>query len=129
LLLRVVVHAADIQDRDGAWRLLVGVGRLFPRLAKVWVDGGYAGELLHRAQHLLGLVLEVVKRPDDQHGFVLLPRRWVVERSFAWYGRNRRLSKDYEIDPMYSESMVYLASIQLMLRRLAHAPPTASLTT
>lgn len=93
------------------------VGR-FPRLQLIWADGGYAGKLIDWVKELGGWVLQIVRRPDDVKGFVLLPRRWVVERTFGWLGRYRRLSKDYEERTESSESMVYLAMINLMSRRL-----------
>jgi transposase len=119
LLLGVLVTTAGLPDADGARWLLAAFAAKFRRLAKLWADHAYAGDLVGWAQRCFGLDLETVERPAGQRGFVLLPRRWPVERSFAWYGRNRRLSKDYEIDPFYSESWIYLASIQLMLKRLA----------
>ena len=124
LLLRVVVQPAGtrvrvLQDRDGACTLLRHVRATFPRLVKIWVDRGYEGDLVAWAREQLGVELEIVRRDDGQRGFVVLPRRWVVERTFAWFGWNRRLSRDYEYFTEYSESWVYLASIQLMLRRLA----------
>ena len=97
LLLAVVVHPADIQDRDGA-KLVINklVGR-FPYLRLIWADAGYAGQLVDWVMSLSGWVLEIVRRPRDSHHFEVLPRRWVVERTLAWLGRNRRLSKDYEV--------------------------------
>jgi putative transposase len=118
LLLAVVVHAASLQDRDGA---KLGLARLvgrFPRLRLIWADGGYAGQLVAWAQALGGWLLEIVKRPENARGFAVLPRRWVVERTLAWLGRYRRLSKDYEARPESSEAMIYLAMINLMLHRL-----------
>jgi putative transposase len=119
LLLAVVVHAADVQDRDGAKRVLAELGGRFPRLAKIWADGGYAGALVGWAKERGGWVLGIVKRPDDARGFAVLPKRWIVERTFAWLGRSRRLSKDYEALPATSEAWIRIAMIQLMLRRLA----------
>jgi putative transposase len=122
LLIAVVVHPATIQDRDGAKQVLELIRGRFHRLKKIWADGGYAGALIEwvwgtfRAR---GLVLEIVKRTDGMKGFVVLPRRWVVERTFGWLGRNRRLSKDYEEKPASSEAMVKIAMIHLMARRLA----------
>ena len=118
LLLVVVVHAANIQDRDGAkWALNRLVGK-FGRLKRIWADGGYAGQLIEWARQLGRWVLEIVKRSDDLTGFVVLPKRWIVERTFSWFGRYRRLSKDYETLPESSESVIYLAMTHLMLRRL-----------
>ena len=93
------------------------VGR-FPRLRLIWADGGYAGKLVEWTAYLGHWVLEIVRRSDDTSGFRVLPRRWVVERTFGWLGRYRRLSKDYEEYPDTSESMIYLAMINLMTRRL-----------
>ena len=122
LLMCVVVHAADVQDRDGAKLLLAGLARRFGRLRLIWADGGYAGKLVEWVRGLRRrgrLRLEIVKRSDDAKGFVVLPRRWVVERTFAWLGRWRRLSKDYEATLASSEAMVKLAAIHMMARRLA----------
>ncbi len=118
LLLVVVVHAATIQDRDGARLVLDGLLGRFPRLVLIWADGGYAGKLVEWAKEVGNWTREIVKRPDDARGFVVLPRRWVVERTFAWLGRCRRLSKDYEERPEMSEAMIRLAMIHLMLKRL-----------
>ena len=118
LLLAVVVHAADLQDRDGAKLVLHKLKGRFPRLRLIWADGGYAGQLVEWVHQLGGWLLEIVKRPQESR-FVVLPRRWVVERTFAWLGRHRRLSKDYEALPETSEAFIYIAMTQLMLRRLA----------
>jgi len=122
LLLTVVVHAANIQDRDGAKLVLEKARGKFLRLALVWADGGYAGKLSEWVKETCGWLLEIVKRSDDMQGFVVLPRRWVVERTFGWLGRCRRLSKDYEEQTESSEAMVLLAMIQLMLKRLEPTP-------
>jgi len=119
LVLVVVVHTANIQDRDGARLLLAKAKGLFPRLQRIWADGGYAGKLIGWLQETCGWVLEIIKRNDTVKGFKLLPRRWVVERTFGWLGRYRRLSKDYECLPGSSEAMVYWAMTRLMVRRLA----------
>jgi putative transposase len=118
LLLLVVVHAANVQDRDGARLLLDKAKGLFPRLQRIWADGGYAGQLIGWVQATCGWVLEIIKRTDVVKGFKLLPRRWVVERTFGWMGRYRRLSKDYERLPASSEAMVYWTMTRLMIRRL-----------
>ena len=94
LLLAVVVHPADIQDRDGAKLVLAKVRGRRPRLQLVWADGGYAGQLVDWVRTQCGWLLQTVLRPVGVKGFVLLPRRWVVERTFGWLGRYRRLSKD-----------------------------------
>ena len=119
LVLKAVVHAADIQDRAGAKLLLEPVKDLLPRLQLIWADGNYSGQLIDWVKETCGWVLEIVKRSDDQTGFVVLPRRWVVERTFGWLGRYRRLSKDYEQLPQISEATVYAAMTHLMVRRLA----------
>lgn len=119
LILAVVVTAASVQDRAGAKLVLARLAPGFPRLARIWADGAYAGALIDWVVATLGCVLEIVKRSDDQTGFVVLPKRWIVERTFGWFGRYRRLSKDYEELPASSEAMVYIAMIQLMLHRLA----------
>lgn len=118
LLLAVTVHAANVQDRDGAKLVLQKLAGRFPRLQLIWADGGYAGQLIAWVQELGGWLLEIVKRPDESR-FVVLPRRWVVERTFAWLGRHRRLSKDYEALPESSETFILIATIYLMLHRLA----------
>jgi len=124
LVLLVVVHAANIQDRDGAKLVFEKARKLCPRLRLIWADGGYAGKLVAWVQSVCSWVLEIVKRNDDVKGFKLLPRRWVVERTFGWLGRNRRLSKDYERQTETSEAMIYWAMIRLMARRLARATVT-----
>jgi putative transposase len=118
MLLAVVVHAADIQDRDGAKLVLGKLLGQFWRLKLIWADGGYAGKLIEWTWELGHWVLEIVKRSDDVRGFKVLPKRWIVERTFSWFGRYRRLSKDYETLTESSESMIYLAMIHLMVRRL-----------
>lgn len=114
-----VVHRADIQDRDGAKLVLEKLGNRFPRLQKIWADGGYAGKLVDWVQELGPWALEIVKRSDTAVGFEVLPHRWIVERTFAWLGRFRRLSKDYEALIETSEAMIWIAMIRLMVRRLA----------
>ena len=118
LILAVVVHAASIQDRDGARLVLSKLKGRFPRLKLIWADGGYAGQLVDWVKQFGNWVLEIVKRSDDVKGFVVIPHRWVVERTFAWLGKFRRLSKDYEALPETSESLIYAAMIHIMLRRL-----------
>jgi putative transposase len=120
LLLGVVVHAASIQDADGAGSLLGRIKPLYCWLRAVFADGGYNRVPALLACFLLGLALLIVSRPRGAKGFVLLPRRWVVERTFGWLGRWRRLSRDYEHLPEVSEAMVTLAMIRLMLHRAVH---------
>ena len=114
------MHAADIQDRDGAKLVLNKLTEAtIDRLQKVWADGGYRGKLIDWVKDQLEIVLEIVSRDPNQSGFQVLPRRWVVERTFAWLGRYRRLSKDYEKCTKSSEDIVYIASIHTMIKRLA----------
>ena len=113
----MVVHPADVQDRDGAKLVLDKARGLFPSLRLIWADGGYAGALIEWVQATCGCVLQTVLRPVGVKGFVLLPRRWVVERTFGWLYRYRRLSKDYEYLTSVSETMIVVAMIQLMARR------------
>ena len=122
LVLVAVVHPADIQDRDGAKLVLALIKHTFVRLRLIWADGGYAGQLLDWVRSLRKrnrLNMEIVKRTDDIKGFKVLPRRWVVERTFGWLGRHRRFSKDDEYLPATSEAIISIAMIGLMLRRLA----------
>ena len=121
LVLTIVVHAANIQDRDGAKQVFDKATGIFPRLKHIWADGGYAGKLIDWVKQTKGWVLEIIKRNANQEGFHVLARRWVVERTFAWLGRCRRLSKDYEEFTESSEAMIHVAMIQLMLRRLTTA--------
>ena len=117
LLLAVVVHPANVQDRDGAKLVLDKAWGWFPSLRLIWADGGYAGALVEWVRTTYGWVLQTVLRPIGVRGFVLLPRRWVVERRFGWLYRYRRLSKDYEYLTSVSETMIVVAMIQLMARR------------
>ena len=117
LIVGLAVHAGDVQDRDGAELVLVDIAGRFTRMKKLWADGGYRGELVDNVKRWYGRTLEIVKR-SDTHKFVVLPKRWIVERTFAWLGKYRRLSKDYESDPRSSETMIRLALINLMLHRL-----------
>ncbi len=118
LVMKAVVHSAKIQDREGATLVFQKMDKVFPRLKLIWADGGYSGQLIEVAKKILGIKLEIVKRSDDVKGFKILPRRWVVERTFGWLGRSRRLSKNYERLSSSSESMIYIAMIRLMARRL-----------
>lgn len=121
-LLEVVVHAANIQDYDGAKLVLTQLSQTVSTLQKLWADGMYKkGGLIDWVRENLHLVLDIVEREPGQVGFKVLPRRWVVERTFAWLGRYRRLSKDYEKCTKSSEGMVYIASIHTLLKRLAPA--------
>jgi putative transposase len=119
LLLIVVVHAANIQDRDGAKSVLEKAKGKCSRLQLIWADGGYAGKLIEWVKATCGWVLEIVRRCDDVKGFQVIPHRWVVERTFGWLGRYRRLSKDYEGLVETSEAMIYATMVHLMVRRLS----------
>jgi putative transposase len=136
LVVTLKVHAANISDRDGAQLVLDDMPKRFPRIRKLWTDSGYNGRFrTWAAEHLAKWDVEIVKHwwtgikgvwvgPDQEpptipSGFHVLPKRWIVERTFAWLDQNRRLSKDYERLPMTSETFMYVAMIRLMLRRLA----------
>jgi putative transposase len=137
LILDVLVHPANITDRQGAKLLLEPLKGVFPRLKLIWADSGYAGKLEEWVKHTLGWTLEIVKRPFEgvryvwvpqgveppeiPRGFVVVKRRWVVERTFGWLGRSRRLSKDYEHLSESEESWIYIAMLRLMLARLARS--------
>jgi putative transposase len=121
LIWGVVVHSAEVQDRDGAKFVLEKVEGEFSRLKLIWADGGYAGQLIEWVKRLCGSTLEIVKRNDDAKGFVVLPKRWIVERTFGWFGWYRRLSKDYEEQTVNSEAMILICMIHRMLRHLKPA--------
>ena len=118
--MRVIIHSAGIQDRDGAALVLDKIHARFPWLELVWADGGYnAHQVDATAAKIPNFRVEIVKRSDDVKGFKVLPRRWVVERTFSWFGRNRRLAKDYENLADTLLAFVSIATIQIALRRLA----------
>ena len=119
LPLRLVVHPASLQDRDGLGLVCARARKRFPWLQHLFADAGYQGEVAACAAARERLRLEIVKRPRDVSGFQLLPRRWVIERTFAWLGRNRRLAKDFERLVDTSTAMAVLGIIQLLIRRLA----------
>ena len=135
LVMRAKVHAASIFDRDGIKPLMELVGERFPRLSHLWLDGGYNGKGKGKdwAEKALGFSVEVVRpprrwvwvpadqEPPPRPAFTVLPRRWVVERTFSWVGQNRRMSKDYERLPESSEAFIYVAMTRLMARRLARS--------
>jgi len=119
-LIFILVHAADIQDRDGAVDVLATIRQRFPWLRHIFADGGYAGDKLRSA--LVGMgkwTIEIIKRSDNAKGFEVLPRRWVVERTFAWLGRCRRLAKDWEKSIASSTAWALIASIRMLTRRTA----------
>jgi putative transposase len=122
LLLLVAVHSAGTQDRDGARSVLEPLANRFSKLRKIWADSIYnggIGEWVRNLRRRNRIDLEIVKRPDGVKGFLVLARRWVVERTFAWLSFHRRLSKDYEYLPETSEAFIRIAMIRVMLRRLA----------
>ena len=121
LLLVLVVHTADIQDRDRLALVCRRLRRRCPWLRLIFADGGYQGETAACAAAQEGLRLTIVTREPGTRGFAVLPRRWVVERTFAWLGRDRRLAKDFETTVTSAVTMAYLASVQLLVRRLARA--------
>lgn len=136
LIIRALVHPADLADRDGAKLLLAPLQDQLPRLQHIWADSAYAGKCAEWVQATLGWTLEIVKHwwtgvrwvwvgpgqepPTIPRGFQVLPRRWVVERTFAWLVLYRRLAKDYEELPATGEALIYVAMARLMVRRLAH---------
>jgi putative transposase len=123
----VVVTAASVQDREGAVPLLASLRHRFSRLRLIWADQAYMGDLatwLWELRPWRKVHLQIVTRPADTKGFLLLPKRWIVERTFAWLGRYRRLSKDYEYLTQTSEAMICAAMIHLMVRRLARLVPS-----
>lgn len=112
-------HAASVQDRDGATPLLKASRNAFPFVERVFADSAYAGERVAKAT---SIAVEIVRKSPDQVGFAVQPRRWVVERFFAWIGRNRRLAKDFEASIASAEALLYAASVMLLIRRLARSP-------
>ena len=121
-MIHAIVHAADIQDRDGGVFVMATMFGMYPFLLKLYADGGYQGPVFSAAvKKILAQVnIEIVKRSDYAKGFVVLPRRWVVERTFAWLGRCRRLAKDWENLNRRARAFLRLASIRLMLRKLCN---------
>jgi putative transposase len=120
LLLVVVVHAANVHDSQSAMMVIEGLRGRFSRLKTIFADGGYRGELADNVKMLFGWCLSIVLRSDGSKSFVVLPKRWVVERTFSWFEGFRRLSKDYEIQPSTSETMIQLAMIHIMLNRVKY---------
>jgi putative transposase len=104
-----------VHDSKADFGVIKSLRGRFPRLSKIIADGGYRGELLEQVQKGFGWIPEVVFRPEQTKRFVVLPKRWIVERTFSWFESNRRLSKDYEVDTETSQNMIYLTMIQIML--------------
>jgi transposase len=120
LMIEALVHTADIQDRDGGPLVLENIRARFPWLTHIFADGGYAGpQFADKLAELGTWSIEIIKRSDTDKGFVLLPRRWVVERTLAWINRNRRLAKDFEATIESATAWIFLASIQILARKLA----------
>jgi transposase len=122
LLLTVVVLSASVQDRDGAKPALLAT-YLGTSVRFVFADGAFAGRLLGWANTILATTLHIVRKPADQRGFAVIPRRWAVERTFAWLTAHRRLARDYERDPAISEAMIRWAAINTITRRIARGAP------
>ena len=122
LLMHAIVHAADIQDRDGGVALMATLFGAFPFLTRLFADGGYRGPQFQAAigRALARVTVEIVKRSDQAKAFVVLPKRWIVERTLAWLGRCRRLAKDWECLNRKALAFLRLASIRLMLRKLCN---------
>lgn len=118
LLLTVVVHAANVHDSKGALNVIVTLKGRFNRLVKIVADGGYRGELIDKTKAAFGFVLDIVLRPNESPKFKVIPKRWVVERTFSWFESYRRLSKDFEYLTDTSETMIQIAMIKLMLNRI-----------
>ena len=120
--MHAIVHAADIQDRDGGGLAMATLFGMFPFLLKLYADGGYQGPIFRRAlKKVMSRVnVEIVKRSDTAKQFVVLPKRWIVERTFAWLGRCRRLARDWENFNHKALAFLRLASIRLMLRKLCN---------
>jgi putative transposase len=116
LILTIVVHAASIQDRVGARAVLLRLSSQFKSIVRIYADGGYTGKLVDWTCYMFCWALTIIKRCDT--GFKILPKRWIVERTFGWLNFSRRLSKDFEKTAISSETMVKIAMIRLMLRRL-----------
>jgi transposase len=119
--LLVLVTRASLQDRDGGFDLCTDMQQMFGRIAKVWADQAYAGDLVEYVRRWCRFVLDIVKRPAQQRGFQVQPKRWIVERTLGWLTPFRRLSKDYETTTVSSESMIKIAHIRVLLRRLVPA--------
>ena len=121
-LCTICVHAADLADRDALVLMLAECADQFPRVVVILADAGYRAEWLGELGQAYGIEIRIVEKPAKQKGFVVQPLRWLVERSIAWWGRYRRLVRDYEQLPAYSEAWLYLASIGRLLQRLFPHP-------
>jgi len=132
LLLDLLVTPASVQDRDGGRRLLWRLRHDLPTIRLVWADAGYAGKLVTWAQQVLTLAVRIVRKRPGVHHFEVLPRRWVVERTFSWFGKCRRLAVDYERKPEHHQAWVHWAMVRVMVKRLARQapppPPTRALS-
>lgn len=126
MLLVVMVTGANIQDRDGGHQVIWRLRNFFRSIEVTWADGGYAGKLVIWARNALGIRVDIVKRSDIAKGFVVLPHRWIVERTFAWFMKCRRMVRCYERKPEHEEAMAQIVMIGLMTRRLARQKPKAS---
>ncbi|MFF7209206.1 transposase [Streptomyces sp. NPDC008238] len=123
LLLAVHIMAASVQDPDGAKRRLLWARLDHPAMRKVWADQGFAGRLVDWMAQILGRELEIVRKDPGQRGFQVQPKRWAIERTFAWLTAHRRLARDYEHHPAHAETMIRWAMIGVMTRRLARGRP------
>lgn len=119
LIVGVIALAANVQDRDGAKKLIKKIRFDSSRMQIVWADGAYSGALVEWVREFTGWTLVIVKRSDKAQGFEKLPHRWIVERTFAWLVRYRRLTKDYEFHPQSGIAYIHIAMINLMLHRLS----------
>jgi transposase len=129
LLLEVLITPASTQDRDGGRRLLWRLRRHLPTIRLVWADAGYAGKLVTWAAQVLAVTVQIVRKRPGVHRFEVLPRRWVVERTFSWLGKCRRLAVDYEHKPEHHQAWVQWAMVRVMVKRLARpAPPQPTRT-
>jgi transposase len=120
-----MVCAASVQDRDGAKSALLGTYLSTRRCRFVFADAAFAGRLIEWATRVLGIMVDIVRKPEGQKGFSVLPRRWAVERTLAWITAHRRLARDYERNPAHAEAMIRWAAINTMTRRLARSHPAA----
>lgn len=120
LIMAIIIHPANVQDRQAAPPVIHELRGKYPRLVKIMADGGYTGDLLLWLSNTYPWILEIVHKVAGVAGFVVLPKRWIVERTFGWFGFHRRLAKDYEVLPECSKALIHLTMIRLMVRKLAH---------